>query len=317
MEERIKLAIKFEKERKNDIIKLLEYFGGKNNTIYVEFLGDTYCYIDLNGNINVMHSWNSRIMDFDRFDYSEFIKKIQFIPGDKVTVNLPGFEEHSEMEVGKLIWNSKSKAIAYSMRCEDGGKEIYSPDILDPVVKEVTVNNIEGFLADKKISSINFQDQEHYSDEVELCLSDQHEIKEKNGRWFVVKKKLEFPKTYEKCCEILGIEEDLWFVYEDIDGNHINPACISNYRMHRLDLYHNHEKLIICRDAYWKIVGNWKPEYKTLVNNEYFTIHTFNGEIVKSITSHRQSILAFPTEEMRDTFYENFKDLIEKCKELL
>ena len=80
MEERIKLAIKFEKERKNDIIKLLEYFGGKNNTTYVGFLGDTYCYIDLNGNINVMHSWNSRIMDFDRFDYSEFIKKIQFIP---------------------------------------------------------------------------------------------------------------------------------------------------------------------------------------------------------------------------------------------
>lgn len=27
-EERIKLAIKFEKERKNDIIKLLKYFGG-------------------------------------------------------------------------------------------------------------------------------------------------------------------------------------------------------------------------------------------------------------------------------------------------
>ena len=28
-------------------------------------------------------------------------------------------------------------------------------------------------------------------------------------------------------------------------------------------------------------------------------------------------ILAFPTEEMRDAFYENFKDLIEQCKELL
>ena len=27
--------------------------------------------------------------------------------------------------------------------------------------------------------------------------------------------------------------------------------------------------------------------------------------------------LSFPTEEMRDAFYENFKDLIEQCKELL
>ena len=78
MEERIKLAIKFEKERKNDIIKLLEYFGGKNN-ICGGFPGDTYCYIDLDGNINVMHSWNSRIMQFDRFDYSEFHECITLI----------------------------------------------------------------------------------------------------------------------------------------------------------------------------------------------------------------------------------------------
>jgi hypothetical protein len=28
-------------------------------------------------------------------------------------------------------------------------------------------------------------------------------------------------------------------------------------------------------------------------------------------------ILSFPTEEMRDVFYENFRDLIESCKELL
>jgi hypothetical protein len=239
-------------------------------------------------------------MDFDRFDYSELIKKIQFIPGDKVIVNLPGFEEHSEKEVGKLIWSSKSKSIAYSMRCEDGEKEIYSPDVLDPVVKEVTVNNIEDFLGDKKISSINFQNQEHYSDEVELCLSDQHEIKEKNGKWFVVKKKPEFPKTYKECCRVLGITDAV-------------NGC-SGYIWQLLNEF---QELLICRDAYWKLAGDWEPEYKTLVNNEYFTIHTFNGKIVKSMTSHRQSILAFPTEEIRDKFYENFKDLIEKCKELL
>jgi hypothetical protein len=299
MEERIKLAIKFEKERKNDIIKLLEYFGGKNN-ICGGFPGDAYCYIDLDGNINAMLSWNSRIMQFDRFDYSEFIKKIQFIPGDKVTVSLPGFEKHPEKEVGGLIWNSKSKSIAYSMRCEGGEKEIYSPDVLDSVVREITVNNIEDFLGDKKISTINFQNQEHYSDEVELCLSDQHEIKEKNGKWFVVKKKPEFPKTYKECCKVLGITDAV-------------NGC-SGYIWQLLNEF---QELLICRDAYWKLAGDWEPEYKTLVNNEYFTIHTFNGEIVKSMTSHRQSILAFPTEEIRDKFYENFKDLIEKCKELL
>ena len=29
------------------------------------------------------------------------------------------------------------------------------------------------------------------------------------------------------------------------------------------------------------------------------------------------TILEFPTEEMRDAFYENFKELINECKELL
>lgn len=300
MEERIKLAIKFEKERKNDIIKLLEYFGGKNNTTYVGFLGDTYCYIDLNGNINVMHSWNSRIMDFDRFDYSEFIKKIQFIPGDKVTVNLPGFKEHSEKEVSKLIWNSKAKAISYSMRCEDGEKEIYSPDVLDPVVREVTVNNIEDFLGDKKISSINFQDQEHYSDEVELCLSDQHEIKEKNGKWFVVKKKPELPKTYEECCKVLGII--------GVD----NGYC--GYKWKLLGAF---QELLICRDAYWKLAGDWKPNWEESNELKYCMENRYDKGIHYDVLAHTQKILAFPTEEMRDIFYENFKDLTEKCKELL
>ena len=298
MEERIKLAIKFEKERKNDIIKLLEYFGGKNNTTYVGFLGDTYCYIDLNGNINVMHSWNSRIMDFDRFDYSEFIKKIQFIPGDKVTVNLPGFEEHPEKEIGKLIWNSKAKAITYSMRCEDEGKEIYSPDVLDPVVKEVTVNNIEDFLGDKKISSINFQNQEHYSDEVELCLSDQQEIKEKNGKWFVVKKKPELPKTYEECCRVLGII--------GVD----NGYC--GYKWKLLGAF---QELLICRDAYWKLAGDWKPDWKDN-SDKYFICYVEDKPWTSNIRNCNR-FLIFPTEEMRDKFHENFKDLIEKCKELL
>ena len=298
MEERIKLAIKFEKERKNDIIKLLEYFGGKNN-ICGGFPGDTYCYIDLDGNINVMHSWNSRIMDFDRFDYLEFIKKIQFIPGDKVTVNLPGFEEHPEKEVGELIWNSKSKSIAYSMRCEDEGKEIYSPDVLDPVVKEVTVNNIEDFLTDKKISSINFQDQEHYSDEVELCLSDKHEIKEKNGKWFVVKKKPELPKTHEECCRVLGITD-----------------VISGYCGYKQQLLGAFQELLVCRDAYWKLAGDWKPDWN---NDEIikYCIIVDSGIISKQNFRNSQFIFAFSTKEMCDVFYENFKDLIEKCKELL
>ena len=59
---------------------------------------------------------------------------------------------------------------------------------------------------------------------------------------------------------------------------------------------------------------------------KYF-IRTKKGEIslsntiyytgVLRISEYHNIILTFPTEEMRDTFYENFKELIEQCKELL
>jgi hypothetical protein len=38
---------------------------------------------------------------------------------------------------------------------------------------------------------------------------------------------------------------------------------------------------------------------------------------MKWVQKTNNTILAFPTEEMRDEFYENFKYLIEQCKELL
>ena len=40
------------------------------------------------------------------------------------------------------------------------------------------------------------------------------------------------------------------------------------------------------------------------------------GGVCKRQYTDIKCILAFPTEEMRDAFYENFKDLIEKYKEL-
>lgn len=134
--------------------------------------------------------------------------------------------------------------------------------------------------------------------------------------------KPQYPKNYAECCEVLGIDEDLWFVYEDIDGNHINPACISNYRKRRLDLYHNFEKLSIRRDAYWKVYGEqmglgkpWEPDWKDY-SDKYFICY-LKDELWMSNVRDCNRFLVFPTEETRDTFFENFKDLIEQCKELL
>ena len=48
-----------------------------------------------------------------------------------------------------------------------------------------------------------------------------------------------------------------------------------------------------------------------------FTISNKCNKIYLNNTAWYAEVLSFPTAEMRDVFYENFKDLIEQCKELL
>lgn len=132
-------------------------------------------------------------------------------------------------------------------------------------------------------------------DKTELVLGDEFEVKVENGKTFVVRKGTSFPETITECLKFLTIDED----------NHII------LKGRQLDT------LIACRNVYWKLAGDWKPEYEESIVNTYYTIHTFNNKLFLAETSHRNAILSFPAEKMRDTFYENFKDLIEECKELL
>jgi hypothetical protein len=86
-------------------------------------------------------------------------------------------------------------------------------------------------------------------------------------------------------------------------------------------------KLLICRDAYWQIAGKeigfckpWEPDYDSGVDK--FGIICLNGVVQESNPTtnwerHLNKVFDFPTKEMRDAFYENFKKEIEICKELL
>ena len=93
--------------------------------------------------------------------------------------------------------------------------------------------------------------------------------------------------------------------------------------MHKsLDLLYNFQKLLICRDAYWKIASKqmgldrpWK--YDMSKDKFSYAISYQYGYIQKNEIRHKNAILVFPTSKIRNSFYENFKSLIEKCKELL
>ena len=130
--------------------------------------------------------------------------------------------------------------------------------------------------------------------------------------------KKEYPKTYEKCCKVLGFE-NTELVFED-DYRDINPP---KEQWKRLGLINQFNKLLICRDVYWKIAGEemglgkpWEPDW-TYNGVTKYCIGVSENKIQYFSIGIAQYTLAFPTKEMRDAFYENFKELIEQCKELL
>ena len=79
---------------------------------------------------------------------------------------------------------------------------------------------------------------------------------------------------------------------------------------------------MICKLVYWKIAGEqmgldgpWEPNWTTFEGMP--AIFRFRYNIVCDSIKNQHCLLVFPTEEMRDAFYTNFKELIEQCKELL
>lgn len=150
----------------------------------------------------------------------------------------------------------------------------------------------------------------------EFNLPDGYIFKDENGnvinatKIVVEKKKNEYPKTYEECAKELGY-------------NQVMPkGLILGYMGTLLSVF---QKLLICRDAYWKLYGEemglgkpWEPDYKNPDIDFYVIINIYNrAEKAKYGYGFQQCIFTFPTEEMRDAFKENFKGLIEECKELL
>lgn len=179
-----------------------------------------------------------------------------------------------------------------------------------------STTDVETTNESKKMARFTFDDND-FANKVELDLSNCELIQE-DGKWFVVKKKNEYPKTYEECCKVLGIP---------IHGGIalVGNWCMEDgYIVQHLETLRALSKLLICRDAYWKIAGeemglgkSWKPDWTDQESPKY-CITSIKDQVEASKRYYiMNTILAFPTEEMRGTFYENFKELIENCKELL
>lgn len=193
-------------------------------------------------------------------------------------------------------WNPESKTL----------EKLVEPSFLEEETNQENVGTkieLTGFMQMGKTVSVIFNS-ENYEDEVELQLGD-YEIEIRDGKTYAILKKPTYPKTYKECAKVL-----------------LERASVRNDFGYKGELLVALQKLSVCRAAYWKIYGEqmglgkpWEPDWAD--NNVKYSIYTIKGALTKAISCYDGAILAFPTVEMRDAFYENFKDLIEQCKELL
>ena len=286
-----------------EVIKTLEMLGGVNK---FNFDGNTDAWYVLEESGTIR--WCEWIFEEKGFTLEEFREKFPYKVGDRVRI--PEYE--SEVCISKMYWDGNE--VQYEVVTDE--VEWYS-------TKELNEFNKPNKPKEKKINQMSLANCD--LDEVEIVLGDKFELKIREGKYYAIRKKILYPKTYGECCKLLGCKADNFFTNFSYNGCDVE---ISDYEDKIDDLLQTFRKLIYCRDAYWKMAGEqmglgkpWEPDYTEESWEQgcpsKYVIY-FNGTcIVKERKCTPNYILSFPTEEMRDAFLENFGHLIELCKEFL
>lgn len=299
------LAIRGHLTRGKEVIEILEMLGGKNVCKYTgNNVNDRLYYlIDEDFDI-VSHYFDDSDDDYNYnnkncivYTLEEFLKKYPYKVGDNVVYE----DDNDIVTIVGIKWDDDIDDIFYNVKRINEDDCFLCPPELLTSYKEKNMEELKEQLLLELVLVKQGK---------ELIPHKDYEIKQIDNKFYLVKKKSQYPKTYEECCKIIMIDE----------GFDCNPFKVMGYEAQLLT---NFQKLLICRDAYWKIAGEqmnlgkpWKPDWNDDEIIKYCIIID-SGIISKQKFRNTQFVFAFPTEEMRDAFYENFKDLIEQCKELL
>lgn len=278
------LAIKGHPTKGNEVIKILEMLGGVNFNNHDGCRNMLY-FISTN-KCEIMADFIANNPVYNIYTLETFLEKNPYKVGDKVIY------KSEVLPIIGMKWDCYRNIVIYTMKTNCRIIDCYDNTWMKPY-KEESMD--KGIIYDE----IDFN-RCPYADKVELILGDNYEIQVAEGKTYVVKKKPQYPKTF---IEVLNF----W---------HPNRQLEDDYqRCYKKDLIEKFQDLLYARDAYWKMAGDWKPD---ITNDEVkFVIAYCCGNVYTTMTTNFNRVLVFPTEEMRDAFYDNFKDLIEECKELL
>ena len=325
---RKRLAIKGHPTRGKEVIELLEMMGGSN--IHNLSGNDIYAYYIIKGFKNEIHD---ELYIFDNeniyyFTLEEFLEKYPFKLNDKVIDKADGCPG----VVCEMKWDEDVSDMKY---CVVFGNGIDFGWFANDSIEFCKENkNLEETHSKRDIDKSEFVIKHmilpnKVDDKLEYEIIDGYEFDKVDNNKIILKPiKSNYPKTYEECCEVLFNDKsyaEYIFIPAKVctsyhRGDFITelPFEIVPYETTIRRFY----KLLICRDAYWHIAGEqmglgklWKPDWN---GHEFKYGLKFMGHRIEKTSEMTIShVICFPTEEMRDEFYNNFKDLIEQCKEFL
>jgi hypothetical protein len=298
-----KFAIKGHGTRGCDIINLLKMLGGNNNHLKCDgYNQNNIYYIDYNDNNYIKTNEYFSDGDYNNmiiFTIEKFESTYPYKIGDKVVVN------NNVEIINRMYWIDKHIVYGFFTKRNIG---------------ELTVDKIKPYIKNNVNDNPNsLQKLKKYIDNtpIDIIEKEWNELSNLNEIGTTIDEYLEhvnkyrerqYPKSYDEC-----------YKYLYPTSTYIHSTIISGYMYDKIKVLSH---LLLCRDVYWKLYGEqiglckpWKPDLND-GSIKYGITYSYRG-ISKRNYKDISCILIFPTENLRDVFYENFKNEIEICKELL
>ena len=280
------LAIQGHATRGNEVIELLKMLGGIDSGFFSGNEIDRFYYIEVDKGICFIDSVVEHL-DFHKMTLEQFLKRFPYKVGNRVKNVYGAYGKVYEM---KWIDDEIQYRLDFGHHTSGwyGADELLHPN---KEQKEETMETItiDDFKANTKEWLIDKLHGMLIGDAVKAV-----------GNLYDELHKPQYPKTFIEVLNFFHPDRQLEDDYQ---------------RCYKKDLIEKFQDLLYARAAYWNIAGDWEPDWNNI--SDKHCIYVVGGEIWLKECQTRQCTLAFPTAEMRDTFHENFKDLIEQCKELL
>jgi hypothetical protein len=314
------LAIKGHATRGREVINTLKMLGGKNSRNLLGDVSSSCYYIDSTGKIDYEHY--SYFDDDMPFTLEKFLEKFPYKVGDKVKAWVNDY--YGVFDIQDIRWSNLANEVGYkihghwySVRNLQPYKEapMYLNEKANKQAEEIKkiLEPVKKIIEEKdKAKAPDLKGEDYSFRRFGYKIPNGYEFEcVRNNEIILKPKQPQYPKTFEECQKIL--KED------------VPPMSELKLKSDRRKLVHLLEILLTCYDAYRKIAGEqmglgkpWEPDYLNPTKEIRYFIFCTGITIEKGQGLFpTNKILIFPTEEMRDAFYENFKELIELCKELL